>query len=62
MQSNYKEDKWGNPVSLILADHLRLRLRLRRIGAIVELTVDKSSARWVVARGPERGKLKNLHC
>jgi hypothetical protein len=29
---------------------------------IVELSVDKSSARAAVTRGPECWKLKNLHC
>jgi hypothetical protein len=32
------------------------------MGAIVESTVDKSSARAAVTKGPKRGKLKNLHC
>jgi hypothetical protein len=35
--------------------------KLRKDGAIVELTVDKSSARAAVTRELERGKLKNLH-
>jgi hypothetical protein len=39
-----------------------LQGRLRRDGAIVEFTVDKSSARAAVTRGPESVKLKNLHC
>jgi hypothetical protein len=39
-----------------------LQGRLRRDGTIVELTVDKSSAWAAVTRGPESGKLKNLHC
>jgi hypothetical protein len=30
--------------------------------AVVELTVDKSSLRAAVIRGPEPGKLKHLHC
>jgi hypothetical protein len=29
---------------------------------LVELSVDKSSAWAAVTRGPECGKLKNLHC
>jgi hypothetical protein len=39
-----------------------LQGRLRRDGAIVELTFGKSSARAIVTRGPECGELKNLHC
>jgi hypothetical protein len=35
---------------------------LRRDGAIVELKVDKSTARAVLTRGPVCGKLKNPHC
>jgi hypothetical protein len=35
-------------------------VRLRREGAIVELTVDKSSAWAAVVIGPESRKLKNL--
>jgi hypothetical protein len=35
---------------------------LRRDGSIVELTVDKSSARQAVTTGLERVKLKYLHC
>jgi hypothetical protein len=34
---------------------------MRRDGAILELTIDKRSARAVVKVGLERGKLKNLH-
>jgi hypothetical protein len=37
-----------------------LHRRLRRDGAIVEVTVDKSSARVAVTRRHECGKLKNL--
>jgi hypothetical protein len=39
-----------------------LQGRLGKNVAIVELTVDKSSTRAAVTRGPEREKLKNLHC
>jgi hypothetical protein len=39
-----------------------LQGRLRRDGVIVELTVGKGSARAAVTSGPERRKLKNLHC
>jgi hypothetical protein len=39
-----------------------LQGRLRRDGAIIELTVDNSSVLAAVTEGPERGKLKNLHC
>jgi hypothetical protein len=35
---------------------------LRRDDAVVELTVDKTSVRADVTRGPERGKLKNFYC
>jgi hypothetical protein len=34
-----------------------------RLGtSLVEFSVEKSSARAAVTRGPEIGKLKNLHC
>jgi hypothetical protein len=33
-----------------------------RVGVLVELTADKSSARVAVTRGPVAGKLKNHHC
>jgi hypothetical protein len=39
-----------------------LQGRLRRDGAIVDFTIDRRSARAAVRRGPERVKLKNLHC
>jgi hypothetical protein len=39
-----------------------LQGRLRRDGAIFELTVDKISARAAVTIGPENVKLKNFHC
>jgi hypothetical protein len=35
--------------------------RLRRYDAIVELIVDEISAQTAVIRGPDCGKLKNLH-
>jgi hypothetical protein len=35
---------------------------MKKDGAIVELTVEKSSARAAVKIDPERVKLKNLHC
>jgi hypothetical protein len=36
--------------------------RLRRDGAIIELTFDKRSSQAAVTTGPERGKLKNFYC
>jgi hypothetical protein len=39
-----------------------LQGRLRSDGAIVELTVEKSSVREAVKKGLEGVKLKNLHC
>jgi hypothetical protein len=39
-----------------------LQWRLRRDDALVQATSQLSSAREAVIRGPERGKLKNLHC
>jgi hypothetical protein len=53
-------ESWGLSV-----ESWALQWRLRRDGATVELTVegnDKSSAWAAVTRGPERVKLKNLHC
>jgi hypothetical protein len=44
-----KEENWGNQFSRALQG------RQRRDGAIVELTVDRSSARAAVKIGPERG-------
>jgi hypothetical protein len=56
VQSGYKEDNWGNLVSSDLQG------RLRKDGAIVELTVDKSCVRVPATRGLERENLKNIHC
>jgi hypothetical protein len=39
-----------------------MRGTLRRDSAVIELTVDKSSAQAALTRGPEWRKLKNLHC
>jgi hypothetical protein len=62
VQSGYKEENWGNPVSWGLAVQLSSARGLRRDGAIFELEIDKSSARAAATRRPERGKLKNLNC
>jgi hypothetical protein len=56
MPRSYKEENWGNQVNAALQG------RPRRNSAVVELTVDKSSAWVAVTRGPEHAKLKNLHC
>jgi hypothetical protein len=37
-------------------------MRLRRDCTIVDLAAELSSSRAAVTKGPERGKLKNLHC
>jgi hypothetical protein len=39
-----------------------LQTRLRRDGAIVQVTIALSTARAAVTKLPERLKLKNLHC
>jgi hypothetical protein len=53
---SFKEENWGNQLSW------GLQGRLRRDGAIVELSLDWSSERAAVTRGSDRAKLKHLHC
>jgi hypothetical protein len=51
-----QKENWGNQFNWALLG------RLRRDGAIVELTDDKSSARVALKIGPACRKLKNLNC
>jgi hypothetical protein len=52
---SYKEENSGNQFVSALQG------KLIKDGAMVELRVDKSSARAAVKVGPECGKLKNPH-
>jgi hypothetical protein len=49
VQSGHEKENWGNKL---------YKGRLTKDGAIVELTVHKSSARAVVTRGPKSVKLR----
>jgi hypothetical protein len=58
----YEQDSLKQPVHLsVFISGLAVKLGSAR-EAVVELTVDKSSARAAVIGGPVCGKLKNLHC
>jgi hypothetical protein len=62
VKSDYKEE--NRAIQLVEGWQFSRALQesLSRYVAIVELTVDNSCALAAVARGPERGKLKNVHC
>jgi hypothetical protein len=61
VQSRYEEDNWAIQLVEDWQFSWALQGRLRRDGAIVELTVDKSFAQAAVTGGSGCRKLKKLH-
>jgi hypothetical protein len=63
VRSGYKKENWSKPVQLRFGSSVEPpQARLRRDGAIVQLTFDKSFTRAAVTREAEHVKLKTLHC